>query len=150
MMNQEQFHSAQSDKWADKADPDVGWNGVTKATPLKVFPAEEPNRTDPEKVISQLKNSSKEVEKVNLNNIPVSEEKLLEIFEAMRHNEIMMELSMANCTMGDFAAANLACALENNKALEKLNIESNNINPHTLIKIFEVSCLSRMHKKYEI
>ena len=42
MMNQDQFHAAQSDKWADRADPSIGWNGITKATPLKVFPEEEP------------------------------------------------------------------------------------------------------------
>lgn len=51
MMNQEQFHASQSDKWATKADPEIGWNGITKATPLKEFPPEEPNRTDPEKVM---------------------------------------------------------------------------------------------------
>jgi tropomodulin len=139
MMNQDQFHSAQSDKWASKADPEIGWNGITKATPLKVYPAEEPNRTDPEKVISQLRDSDNGLEKVNLNNIPLTDEKLIEIFEAMRHNDVLMDLSMANCMMGDFAACNLACALENNKALERINIESNNVSPHTLIKIFEVS-----------
>ena len=89
MMNQDQFHAAQSDKWATKADPEVGWNGVTKATPLKVFPPEEPNRTDPEEVISQLRDGDKGVEKVNLNNVPVSEAKLIEIFDAMRHNEVI-------------------------------------------------------------
>jgi len=139
MMNQDQFHAAQSDKWATKADPEVGWNGVTKATPLKVFPAEEPNRTDPEAVISQLRDGDKGVEKVNLNNVPVSEAKLIEIFDAMRHNEVLTDLSMSNCTMGDFAAANLACALENNKTLEKLSIESNNVSPQTLVKIFEAA-----------
>ena len=45
---------------------------------------------------------------------------------------------MANTTLGDFAAANLACSLEDNKALEKLNLESNNVSPQTLVKIFEV------------
>ena len=73
-----------------------------------------------------------------MNNIPIGEQQLLELFDALRHNETMIELTMANCTMGDFAAANLATALESNKCLEKLNIESNNVNPHTLIKIFEV------------
>ena len=52
---------------------------------------------------------------------------------------MLTDLSMSNCTMGDFAAANLACALENNKTLEKLSIESNNVSPQTLVKIFEVS-----------
>ena len=27
MMNQEQFHSAQSEKWADRPDPTTGWSG---------------------------------------------------------------------------------------------------------------------------
>ena len=88
MMNQDQFHSAQSDKvcmkiikigyidilitktfifnlgitfdsfyllqWADKADPAIGWNGITKATPLKEFPPEEPNRTNPDEVIESI------------------------------------------------------------------------------------------------
>ncbi len=35
LMNQDQFHASQSEK-APRADPDVGWKGVTKATPLKV------------------------------------------------------------------------------------------------------------------
>ena len=55
---QDQFHSSQSDKWASKADPTTGWNGVTKATPLKEYPAEEPNRTKPEDVIKELKSNS--------------------------------------------------------------------------------------------
>ena len=44
-------------KWATKADPSVGWNGITKATPLKEFPPEEPNRTDPVDVITKLQNN---------------------------------------------------------------------------------------------
>lgn len=63
----------------------------------------------------------------------------LEIFDALRHNETLQDLSMANTTLSDFAAANLACSLEDNKALEKLNIESNNVSPQTLVKIFEVT-----------
>jgi len=46
---------------------------------------------------------------------------------------------MANTTMGDFVAANLAAALESNTKLLKLNIESNNISPQCLVKIFEAA-----------
>ncbi len=35
MMNQDQYHAAQSDKWSEGADSNVGWDGITKATPLK-------------------------------------------------------------------------------------------------------------------
>lgn len=59
----------------------------------------------------------------------------------------MQTLSMANCTMGDYAAASLAVAIENNQTLEKLNIESNNINPHTLIKIFEAANVQQCIKE---
>ena len=29
MMNQEQYHSAQSEKWADRPDPTTGWSGMS-------------------------------------------------------------------------------------------------------------------------
>jgi len=139
MMNQDQFHAAQSDKWAVKADPEIGWNGITKATPLKAFPEEEPNRTNPDVVVMKLKEGNGDMTKVNLNNVPVSENQFLEIFEALRHNDTLEDLAMANTTLGDFAAANLACALENNKRLEKINLESNNVSPQTLVKLFEAA-----------
>jgi len=139
MMNQEQFHAAQSDKWADRADPALGWNGITKATPLKVFPEEAPNRTNPDTVVAKLKDGNSDMDKVNLNNVPVSENLFLDLFDALRHNSCLTELQLANTTLTDFAAANLAAALESNKHLEKLNIESNNVSPQTLIKLFEAA-----------
>ena len=74
-----------------------------------------------------------------MNNVPVSEGQFLDIFDAMRHNETLKELSLSNTTLGDFAAANLATAVESNKHLQKINIESNNVSPQTLVKLFEVS-----------
>ena len=58
-------------------DPSLGWNGITKATPLKQFPAEEPNRTNPDEVISKLRDNDPTLEKVNLNNVPVKEDQVL-------------------------------------------------------------------------
>ena len=137
MMNQEQYHSAQSEKWAPRPDPSTGWSGVTKATPLKEYPAEEPNRTDPEDIIRQMKSGS--LKKANLNNVPISDEKFLNLFESLKTNDSLTELSLANTSLGDFPAANLAAALESNTALLKLNIESNNVSPQCLVKIFEVT-----------
>jgi len=137
MMNQEQFHSAQSDKWADRADPTTGWSGITKATPLKQFPQEAPNMTDPEDVIKQLK--SGEIKTANLNNVPIGEEKVLDLCQALRNNETLTELSLANITLNDYGAANLAAALESNSALLKINIESNNVSPQCLVKLFEAA-----------
>jgi hypothetical protein len=69
----------------------------------------------------------------------MSEEKLNRIFDALRHNESLEELSLANTSMSDFAAANLAAAIEDNTWLLKLNIESNTVSPQCLVKIFEVT-----------
>ena len=79
MMNQEQYHSAQSDKWADRPDPSTGWSGVTKATPLKKFPEEAPNMTSPDDVLKKMK--AGDIKTANLNNVPMGEEKALEIFQ---------------------------------------------------------------------
>ena len=73
-----------------------------------------------------------------LNNVPVSEAQFLELFDALRHNETLEELAMSNTTLGDFAAGNLASSIESNKRLEKLNIESNNVSPQSLVKLFDV------------
>lgn len=136
MMNQDQFHAAQSEK-NPRADPELGWNGITKATPLKVYPKEEPNRTDPADVKKKLAANDSETKEVNLNNVAVSESVFLEIFDALKENDVLSDLSAANTTMTDFAAANLAKSMEANTSLEKINIESNNINPATLTKLFE-------------
>ena len=110
-----------------------------------MFPEEAPNRTNPDTVVMKLKESDPETVKVNLNNVPVSEAQFLEIFDCLRGNETLTELSASNTTLTDFAAANLACALESNKHLEKLNIESNNVSPQTLVKLFEVSTLFKIY-----
>ena len=83
-----------------------------------------------------------------MNNVPVSEGQFLDIFDAMRHNETLKELSLSNTTLGDFAAANLATAVESNKHLQKINIESNNVSPQTLVKLFEVSKASKAHQMH--
>ena len=44
MLTQEQYHAAMSTKWGGNANPTLGWDGITKATPLKWYPPEEPNR----------------------------------------------------------------------------------------------------------
>lgn len=141
MMNQEQYHSAQDEKWAPKPDPTTGWMGVTKATPLKEYPPEEPNRADPDDIIRKVKACDKSLKVANLNNIPMGEEQFIEMFDALKNNEVLEELSLSNTTMGDFSAANLAAAIESNATLLKLSVESNNISPACLVKLFEVSYL---------
>jgi len=135
MINQEQYHAAVTNK-SDELDQDFGWDGVTKATPLKYFPPEEPNLTDPDEVLTKIVSQDDEQKEVNLNNVLVSEQTMIQIFEALADNEVLSSLSLANTCLTDWAAANLTRTLESNDTLEKLNLESNNITPQTLSKLF--------------
>merc|ERR1712107_6548 len=94
---------------------------------------------NPKDVIDKLENNHRSMKKANLNNIAIKEDVMLELIEALRHNSTMEELSIANTTLSDYAAANLACAIQDNIRLEKLNLESNNVSPNTLSKIFEAA-----------
>merc|ERR1712223_1727921 len=138
MMNQDQYHQNESSKWAERADP-IGFDGVTKATPLKWYPPEEPNRTNPDDIITKLKAGHRGTRTANLNNVRIKEEKFLELFESLQENSTLEELTIANTPLSDFAAGQLAKSLEDNIRLERLNIESNNVSPSTLLKIFEAS-----------
>ena len=136
IMNQDQYHASQSEK-APRPDPTVGWNGVTKATPLKEYPPEEPNKTDPSQVLEQVKANSAAVTVVNLNNVNVGENTYIEMFDALERNTNLKELNLANTGMTDMAASILASALQQNSSLEKLNVESNNVSPQTMASILE-------------
>jgi len=136
MMNQDQFHASQSEK-APKPDQSIGLYGVTKSTPLKSFPQEAPNKTDPEEILVKVKANDPSTKRVNLNNVPTQENVFIEMFDALEKNDQLLELSLANTMLTDTAAAILAQALENNKTLEKLNIESNSVTPQTIARIVE-------------
>ena len=136
MMNQDQYHASQSDK-APKADDSVGLYGVTKSTPLKSFPQEAPNRTDPEDVLAKVKANDANTKVINLNNVPVQENIFIEMFDALERNDKLVELYMANTMLTDTAASILASALESNKTLEKINIESNSVSSQTVARIVE-------------
>jgi len=145
MMTQEQYHHAVGTKTFrdEDFDEDIGWDGITKATALKVFPPEEPNRTDPVEVLEKIQSNDEEQTEVNLNNVEVSEKQFLEIFEALRENKVLTNFAIANTSLTDWAAANLCHTLENNDTLESINVESNNITPSTLAKLFESLSLTQ-------
>lgn len=136
MMNQDQYHASQSTK-APRADPTIGWGGITKATPLKEYPPEAPNRTEARDVLAKIKANDADTTSVNLNNVMVNETVFIEMFEALEHNDRLTELCLANTSMTDTAAAVLATVLEVNKTLVTVNLESNTISPQTMAKIFE-------------
>jgi len=137
LINQEQYHRAVTDKRENAEEDSVGWDGITKATPLKYFPPEAPNLTDPMEVLEKIVADDDEQKEVNLNNVPVEEKVFMEIFGALKENKVLSGLSIANTNLTDWAACNLAHTLECNDTIEKLNIESNNVTPQTLSKLFE-------------
>jgi tropomodulin len=136
IMNQDQYHASQSEK-APKADPTIGWTGVTKATPLKEFPPEEPNKTNPGDVVEQIKANNASLTTVNLNNVYVTENLFIEMFDALERNTNLKELNLANTGMTDTAACILVSGVQANSTLVKLNVESNNISSQTMAKILE-------------
>merc|ERR1719495_1185666 len=112
---------------------------LPKLPPLKWYPPEAPNRTDPDDIIKKLKAGHRGTRSANLNNVRIKEEKFLELFQSLQENSTLEELTIANTTLSDYAAGQLAKSLEDNIRLERLNIESNNVSPSTLLKIFEAS-----------
>ena len=75
---------------------------------------------------------------INLNNIKDIDEKVfIEIFEALRNNDSLVRFEAANCDVTDFAAAVLNTALEQNRTLKSLNLDTNLITPDTLGGLFE-------------
>jgi len=143
LMNQDQYHASRPTNdekpvlGVPTPDPSIGWRGVTKAPPLKEFPAEQPNRTVPDEVLDKIRANDPATKVVNLNNVPVKENVAIELFDALERNTNIKELSMANIMLTDTAATILASSLEVNKSLEQLNIESNSVSPQTLARIFE-------------
>jgi len=143
LMNQDQFHASQCNEdtkiagQVPKPDPSIGWKGVTKATPLKSYPAEQPNKTIPDEVLEKAKRNDSSLKVINLNNVSVKESTAIELFEALERNSSVSELCMANTGLTDAAGQVLANSLETNKSLNAVNIESNCVAPQTLARIFE-------------
>jgi tropomodulin len=68
MMNQDQYHAS----LLNKSQPaGLGWDGITKASKNKIFPPEEPNKTDPEDSIKRVKDNDSSLTELNWNNIKV-------------------------------------------------------------------------------
>lgn len=106
--------------------------------PLKYYPPEPPNTTDVEDVKAKITANDKNTKDVNLNNIKDIDEKVfIEIFEALRTNDALVRFEAANCDVTDFAAAVLNTALEQNRTLKSLNLDTNMITPDTLVGLFE-------------
>lgn len=154
MMNQDQYHAS----LLNKGQPvGLGWDGITKASQQKVFPNEGPNQTNIDESIKRVKDDDQKLIELNLNNIKVreghsiqgertelleffqfqniSDEKFEQLIEALPNNEHLEVLSLTNVGLTDKTALLLADAIEKNKTLRVLNVETNFINPPVIVKL---------------
>lgn len=69
MMNQDQYHASLLNKHQPAG---LGWDGITKGSAPKVYPPEEPNKTDPDDSIKRLKDNDSTLTELNWNNIKVA------------------------------------------------------------------------------
>ncbi|XP_071444628.1 tropomodulin isoform X2 [Hetaerina americana] len=133
MMNQDQYHAS----LLNKGQPiGLGWDGITKASQPKPYPADPPNTTDPDKTIQQVKDDDSSLIDLNWNNIKnISDEKFEHLFDALTTSTHLETLSLANTGMTDRLALKLADALERNNTLRVLNVETNFISPPVIVRL---------------
>lgn len=68
MMNQDQYHAS----LLNKGQPvGLGWDGITKASQVKMFPSEPPNETNVDDHIKKIKSNDEKLTESNWNNIKV-------------------------------------------------------------------------------
>ncbi|KAG8230713.1 hypothetical protein J437_LFUL009857 [Ladona fulva] len=133
MMNQDQYHAS----LLNKGQPiGLGWDGITKASQPKLFPADPPNATDPDRTIQQVKDDDSSLIDLNWNNIKnISDEKFEQLFNALTMSTHLETLSLANTGMTDRLALKLADTLERNNTLRVINVESNFISPAVIVRL---------------
>ncbi|CAB3360763.1 Hypothetical predicted protein [Cloeon dipterum] len=135
MMNQDQYHAS----LLNKGQPiGMGWDGITKASQPKAFPNEPPNLTNPEETIKRVKEDDHTLKEVNWNNIKnISDEKFVQLFEALASNTHLEILSLTNTGLADRHTNLLADSLEKNSTLRVLNLETNFISPAGMVTLLK-------------
>lgn len=135
MMNQDQYHAS----LLNKGQPvGLGWDGITKASQPKPFPADPPNTTDPDETIKQVQEDDYKLKDLNWNNIKnISEEKFNQLFAALPANTHLETLSLTNVRLTDRTALKLAEALEKNNTLRVVNVETNFISPNVIVRLIK-------------
>jgi len=135
MMNQDQYHAS----LLNKGQPvGLGWDGITKASKQKIYPAEAPNNTDPDQTVKQVQNDDPKLIDLNWNNIKnISDEKFEALFEALPYNTHLETLSLTNVGLTDKQANILADVLEKNNTLREINVETNFISPTGIVRLIK-------------
>ena len=73
-----------------------------------------------------------------MNNIKdVKEEEYIELFSALKNNDSLVKLTLANGDVADAACSELNRALSQNQSLRSLSLENNRISPDSIADMFE-------------
>ncbi|OCT97736.1 tropomodulin-1 isoform X2 [Xenopus laevis] len=134
MSNQQYYEALASSNIVNKE----GLNSVIKPTQYKPVPDEEPNSTDVDDTLEQIKNNDPDLVDVNLNNIrniPILT--LKDYAEAMKTNTHVQKMSIVGTRSNDPVAYALADMLKVNSTLKSLNVESNFISGTGILSIIE-------------
>jgi len=141
MLNQVQYNASIEDK-----EIVGGFKGVARHQDLKLFDEQAPNMTDYEDSLKKLSENDPKLKHLNLNNIKgIPKEKLIQIVQTLKTNTHLEILEMASVDATDFVAKALAEAMQENKTLEILNIESNFIGGESIVEILKgINCQKKL------
>jgi len=129
MMNQDQFYESVTNKRVTQSR----FESVVKSFKPKVLPFEPPNPTDVDKTIEQVRTNDANLKILNWNNIKaIGNDKFIRLFDGLKKNTQLKNLSLANTGLSDAPSRSLCEALENNSGLKVLNIESNYVSPSAI------------------
>ncbi|KAJ1205475.1 hypothetical protein NDU88_000909 [Pleurodeles waltl] len=134
MSNQQYYEALASSTIVNKE----GLNSVIKPTQYKHVPDEEPNSTDVDETLEQVKNNDPDLEEINLNNIKNIPIPTLKAYaESMKKNNYVKKLSLVGTRSNDPVAFALADMLKVNSTLKSLNVESNFISGMGVLALIE-------------
>lgn len=151
LLNQVQYENALSKKGREKLESagDMSFNSVVKAERLRQLPPEPENTTDVEKTIEQIGSNNPNLTELNWNNIrDVSNEKFNRLFLALGHNTRLEKLHLANTFLTDTAAKTMIDALQQNRSLTLLNVESNNLSAEMITGILKAININGTVKEF--
>lgn len=113
---------------------------LTKATKFEPVADEPPNAVNVEEAVKQVKGNDPALKVLNMNNIrEIKREQFTELFAGLATNTNLEELHLCNTGIGDLVAQELGKAMEANKSVKILAVESNFLSGDYIVQ-FIASC----------
>ncbi|VDK51579.1 unnamed protein product [Cylicostephanus goldi] len=128
---------------AERILNDTGNAPVKSSLPEQTRPTEPDNDTDVDQCIQKLVDNDAALKEINLNNMkrtPIPQ--IRRLIESLAYNEHCERLSLANMGLYDNDIAVLITVVEMNKALKKLNLETNYLSGDFFAKLFKAALVN--------